>query len=226
VFIHAWWKYDKGEHVSFIGPTNSGKTTLAYQILRRTATPDLPAVVLVMKPRDATVTKFSKAANYRIVHNWPPPPSIWKPGKQAGYVLWPKHTFDLETDDANHQRIFANALQNLYQRGDKIVFGDEVYSLAHELGLSKELVRIWSKGRSMGTGLWAATQKPTHVPLWMYSMPEHLFLAYDPDVRSQKRFSEIGGVDPDLIKDVVKNLPKFHWLYIRRSDRTMCVIGK
>jgi len=59
----------------------------------------------------------------------------------------------------------------------------------------------------------------------MYSQAEHLFLAFTPDRRDQERFSEIGGVDPDLIIDVVKSLPRYHWLYIRRSDRTMAVVG-
>lgn len=224
IFTDRWWEYEEGEHVSFIGPTGSGKTTLGYQLLRKTATVDLPAIVLVMKPRDVTVSKFSKAAKYRIVHTWPPMPSVWQPGKKAGYVLWPKHSFDEDHDDEIHERIFRTAIRDSYRQGKRIIFGDETYSLTRELKLEKSLIRIWSKGRSMGCGLWAATQKPTHVPLWMYSQPEHLFLAHDPDERAQKRFSEIGGVNPDIVKNIVKILPRYHWLYIRRKDRTMCVI--
>jgi hypothetical protein len=93
------------------------------------------------------------------------------------------------------------------------------------MDMKRELVRIWTKGRSIGSGLWAATQRPSLVPLEMYDQAEHLFLAHDPDRRSQDRFGEIGGVDPDMVVWVVQHLPQYHWLYIRRSDRVMCVVG-
>jgi hypothetical protein len=220
------WSYEKGEHVSLIGPTGSGKTTLSYQLLQHTATTENPAVVLVMKPKDFTVKHFSKQAGYRTVPVWPPTPSIWQPGKKPGYVLWPKHSFDPDVDDERHYGIFRHAILDSYRRGNRIIFADEAYSLVNELGLERELITIWSKGRSMNTGLWAATQKPTHVPLWMYSQPEHLFLAYDPDRRARERFSEIGGVDPDLVKSTVMELAKHEWLYIHRAQRAMCVVGK
>src|SRR5438105_612129 len=88
-FLAERWEYKPGEHVSFIGPTGSGKTHFAYQLLRVTATPEMPAIILVMKPRDETAVKFTKAAKYRTVRFWPPGPSIWNPGKKAGYTLWP-----------------------------------------------------------------------------------------------------------------------------------------
>jgi hypothetical protein len=123
-------------------------------------------------------------------------------------------------------RIFKIAMLDSYRKGNRIIFGDEVYGLSKELGLDKELITLWSRGRSMGTGLWAATQKPTHVPLWMYSQAEHLFLHNDPDERARKRFDEIGGVDPHYVRGIVANLEKHEWLYIRRDGPVMCIVGK
>jgi energy-coupling factor transporter ATP-binding protein EcfA2 len=223
-FLHEVWVHNPGEHVSFLGPTGSGKTQLAYELLDVTATEEHPAIVLVMKPKDDTAAKFTKRSKFRIVRSWPPVPSVWNPGKKRGYVLWPAHSFDPDVDDARHERIFRYVIRDSYKKGNRTLFADETYSLTNELHLERELIRVWSKGRSMGTDLWAATQKPTHVPLWMYNQAEHIFLAYDPDVRAQQRFSEIGGVDPDLVKSVVARLPKYHWLYIRRTDRTMCIV--
>lgn len=224
-FLEHRWRYRTGEHVSVLGPTGAGKTHLAHQLLAVTAHVDLPAVVLVMKPRDSTVQRFAREAGYRTVQQWPPAPSIWQPGRKAGYVLWPRHTYDPDIDEERHYRIFRQAVLDSYRKGKRIVFADEAYSLTNELGLSREMITVWSKGRSMGTGLWAATQKPTHVPLWMYSQPEHLFLAYDPDKRARDRFGEIGGVDPDLVRATVTRLGRHEWLYIRREDRAMCVVG-
>lgn len=91
--------------------------------------------------------------------------------------------------------------------------------------MAETLSTVWTKGRSMGCGLWSGTQKPSHVPLHMYNQAGHLFLAYDPDIQARKRFSEIGGVDPKLVLEVTAELDEFEWLYIRRRGRVMCIVG-
>lgn len=217
------WRYAAGQHVSVIAPTGAGKTYLIQGLLDHTATPQLPGVAMVMKPRDATVRDWAKAAGWRTVRTWPP---AWAFGaRPPGYVLWPRHTFDPAKDDPAHWKIFRAAILDSYKRGKRIIFADEAYSLAAELGLGRELVTLWTKGRSMGCGLWAATQKPTHVPRWMYSQAHHLFLGNDPDQAARDRFKEIGGVDPALVKAIVPTLPKWHWLYIRRDGPRLCVIA-
>lgn len=213
-----------GEHLTILGPTGSGKTYLGYQLMDVTTTPEVPGVVLVMKPRDKTVTKWSKTVGYLIVRNWPPTVSPWKPKKPRGWVVWPKHTFVPERDEQILHDVFRRTLLDCYRKGNKFLFGDEVYSLAEELNLDKELITLWSKGRSMECALWVASQKPTHIPLWAYSQAEHLFLAFDPDKRARDRFSEIGGVDPEFVKHTVMRLKKYEWLYIRREDGAMCIV--
>lgn len=193
-------------------------------LLARSVSEDLTGYLTVMKPMDETVTNFlGKHERWRRVLTYPPPPSVAK--KPLGYVVWPHHTKDPVADEVRHEDIFRRMHRELYVKGNAIICDDEAVSLVREMKLGPDLVRIWTKGRSIGTGLWAATQRPALVPLEMYDQAEHLFLAFDPDVRNQDRFAEIGGVDPDLVKSVVARLPKWHWLYIRRSDRTMCVVG-
>jgi hypothetical protein len=186
---------------------------------------ELPGYLTVMKPRDKTVGEFLRTHpdTWKRVITFPPTPSLGK--KPQGYVVWPHHTKDPVGDEARHAEIFRTMHRQLYVRGDCIIADDEAVSLVREMKMGPDLIRIWTKGRSIGCGLWAATQRPAMVPLEMYDQAAHLFLAHDPDKRSQERFSEIGGVDPDLVVAVVKDLPRFHWLYIRRRDRAMCVVG-
>lgn len=224
-FLNRVWRYRSGEHTSLLAPTGGGKTHLANQLLAVTARPDRQAISLVMKPRDTTVRKFAKANGHRVVRSWPQN-DFWRPEKPAGYVLWPRHEFKPEIDDPAHWEIFREAILDSYKTGKRIIFADEVHGLANELRLERELVTVWTRGRSMDCGLWAATQRPWGAPQQMYSQAEHLFLSYSPDKRDHDRYGEIGGVDPQLIARAVRQLPRYWWLYIRREDRVMCVVEK
>lgn len=223
-FLDEVWEYEGGQHTTIIGPTGTGKTFLGFQLLERTARPELPAVVLVMKPRDATVDQWAKGHGYRTVNNWPPQTLDALRKKPDGWILKPDHAFDPDIDTPRHRQIFRRAVLGSYKKGNRIIFADELYSLCEELDLDDELISVWTKGRSMEAGVWGATQRASHVPLWAYSQATHLFLAFDPDKKAQLRFSEISGMDPDLVKAVVFQLKRHQWLYINQEERTMCVI--
>lgn len=225
-FLTEVWSYKAGEHVSFIGPTGSGKTYLALQLLARSAGEDLPGYITVMKARDKTVGDFLRThEGWKRTLTFPPPPVVPGMKKPRGWAVWPHHTNDPEADDIRHAQIFDRMHRQLYVKGDNIIFDDEVVSLVREMDQKKNLTRIWTKGRSIGSGLWGATQRPAMVPLEMYDQAQHLFLGNIKDKRSQDRFGEISGVDPDLVVSVVQRLPQFHWLYIRQESGQMCVIG-
>lgn len=225
-YIAERWDYKPGEHVSFLGSTGNGKTTLALQLLAATATERVPGIVLAMKPKDKTVTDFQKLHGFRRVADWPPTPSLYHV-KPKGYIVWPKTVFKEDIDEAHHADVFRRCLQDSYKRGNRILFADEAYSLAEELGIGKSLITLWTKGRSMGTGLWAATQKPTHVPLWMYSQATHLFLSYDPDKRARDRYREISGTDPKIIEAALWETNEFEWVAVKPAGRqsTICIVG-
>lgn len=235
-FLADVWDYDAGEHLTVLAPSGGGKTQIAFQLLGVTANPKLPATILVMKPRDETVERFAKVHHYRIVRDWPPAQvkivDRYFNGKPSGYVLWPPETGSPDLDDERHERIFRRCLQMMYNAGgkkgkahqDAIIFADETYSLEHELGMTRDLNRLWTKARSLGVGLWAASQRPVFISRWALQA-QHLFLGFDPDRKMQERYGEIGGgIDPDIVRSLVAQLKQFQFLYIHRDDRTMCIV--
>jgi hypothetical protein len=230
-FFDEVFDYHPGDHCTFLAPFGGGKTQIAFEALARAASPELQATIFVMKPKDVTVTKFAATQKLRIIRDWPPPMvSIGRRiigEKTAGYVLWPKDTGDPELDDMRQHAIFKRAIRDMYVKAPKhpnIMFADETYSLEEELGLKVDLRRAWTKGRSVGNGLWAASQRPAFISQWAYQA-QHLFLGHDADERAQKRYSEIGaGNDPDVIRSLINGLQRYEFLYINRDERSMCVI--
>lgn len=208
-WLNRRWDYHRGQHVTLIQPTGGGKTYLAFQLLQHTG---LPATALVMKPKDPEPARWTRVLGYKEVPHWPPPPRWPWQEQPAGYTLWPRQSLtDLDADDALLRGEFGKALLHAYSHGDQIVFADEVGGLC-ELRLQKPLKALWMRGRSMGAGLWAATQKPSGdqggppVPTYLYSAASHLFLGYDPTRANRQRFSEIGGVDGAAVAAAVEQL--------------------
>lgn len=232
-FMRRRWVYKPGQHVSFIAPSQDGKTTLAYQLLMHTAKPTLPAYGIVMKPRDATPALWTRHLGYIETPTWRPPPKVhrWQE-KPAGYTLWPPHTFNVAVDNANMAREAEALLAYAYKHGNCIVFADEIYGLIAELPAPSDksqpdvetlLIAISTRGSAMGCGLWGATQKPGGtqghgMPGFIYSNAHHLFLSKDPDKRSRDRYAEIGGVDSDLLKQLVMKLHRHQFVHISKGD--------
>lgn len=230
-FFNEVFDYKPGEHCTFLAPFGGGKTQIAFEALRVTASPELQATIFVMKPKDSTVEKFGKAYGFETVRDWPPSHATIKGrvfGKKVpGYVLWPKDTGNMDYDEYRQEDVFRRAIQMMYNSAKKkpnIMFADETYSLEKELGLTRELTRAWTKGRSVGNGLWAASQRPANISQYAYQA-QHLFLAFDADKRAQERYVEIGGgVDPEAVKAIISQLARFQFLYISREERSMCII--
>lgn len=227
----GYWHYNAGEHVSFIGPTQTGKTTLAFQLLQKTTSPDLQALVLVMKPKDKVPVRMMEELGYRRVQSWPPVTATkWNPNPPSGWVVWPK-LGDIDNDDVELRKVFYRALAESYSgtarknAKDRIIFADEIVGLTKELKLEKQLKAIWMRGSSMGLGLWAATQRPFDAPLLMYNSANHIFIHKDPDRRNVERLRDMGGVNQDLIIETLASMQRHEFLYIRRSDDTMCIVG-
>lgn len=216
-FLGERFDYQPGEDVSFIEPTQGGKTHLMYQMLDRAMdqNPDLRTVSLMPKSRDPATYKWADRLDLKIVDNWPPP-KTWFSEKPRGYVLWPKHLKGApkEQNRAHLAGIFRKALNDQFERGDSITVADDIYLIAVMMDLNMDCEEFWVAGSAGRAGLWGTLQKPSgtlgggSVSSFIYNSPVHILLGNDPDERNQKRFSEIGGVDPKLVSGIVKSLPR------------------
>ena len=245
-FLTWYFRYQPGEHVSLIEPTQGGKTHLAYQAadVAMTQNPHLRFVSLMPKSRDPATRAWAERLGLEITGTWPPK-KRWLAAKPRGYVLWPPHLKDAppETNRAHLATIFRKCLADQFREGNAITLADDVYNLAVLLGLNQDLEEHWTAGSGGGCGLWSTSQKPSgtvgggSVSSFVYNSPTHLLLGADPDARNRKRFSEIGGVDADVVTQTVMSLQRIRVqtpggiknisekLYIHRGGRSMAIIG-
>jgi len=203
----------QGEHVSCIGPTGCGKSTLQNAVLHRRTF----VTVIVTKPtgQDVTLSRLVREQGYRKTPTWPPPAARY-PDEPRRVLLWPR--FVRPEDVATQQRVIHEALGAIFVDGGWCVSADELWYLCHRLKLGPVLEMFWSQGRSLGLSLVGGTQRPAFVPLMAYDQATHLFLFRDNDETNLRRVAGLGGLSARTIRAAVAALPKHHALYVNTRD--------
>lgn len=205
-FARTW---QQGEHVTILGHTGSGKTTMAYEIL-----PIRDYVlILASKPKDRLITE-SKDRGYHFAKEWPIDFHLYPRN-----VLWPKiaRVEDLRTQQA----VFGRCLHDVYSGGGWTLYMDEVRYLSETLRLRKLLELLWLQGRSNDISLVATSQRPAWIPLEAYQSASHLFMFRESDMRNLQRLREIGGVDRDRLAYDLQRIPKHDCIYVNSRDGEM-----
>lgn len=202
----ARFRWYQGEHVTLVGPTGSGKTTLARAILPKRRT----VLVLAAKPRDPLIGEL-KRDGYHVMKRWSQP--IYEATPKV--IYWPK--INDPADVIGQREGFMQALADCYRRGGVCVYIDELqYVMDREfLGMAPLGKLLWQQGRSLGVSVVGGTQRPAHIPLAAYSQATHLFFWNSNDAADTKRLREIGGrVDPKRLEQSIRSLDGHSVLYV------------
>lgn len=207
------FRWKQGEHVSLIGPTGGGKTTLALELLPRRRF----VTVLATKPADPTLTQL-RAAGYKRIESWPPP---GPPELTPRVLLWPR--FRGRKDMPAQRAAIADALVEMFAGGGWCIFVDELAYLCQMLKLDTDLRLLWQQGRALKLSLVGATQRPAWVPLEMYSQATHLFFWRTTDRADLGRIGGIGGLDPTFIRARVAKLRSHECLYVNTRTGELLV---
>lgn len=233
-------EYQDGQHVTLLGPTQRGKTTLCFEMLQRVISPSRKCTILAGKPpsRDPVMGNAANKLNLRIIEEWPPD---WSPKdkKRNGYVLRPKHNMD--DDDATNQELqrqFSRALRDNYKsKKPVIVVADEGYHVSYDLKLQPKMDSIHMRGAPV-VGLWVLLQRGRFVSYHTYSAPEHMLIGNDPDKSNRRRYAEIGGgIDPHELEEITAQLKTYtvetgpnrkgtisEFLYLPRATNDMYIV--
>lgn len=188
-------KIKYNDRVLLAGKTGSGKTYFARQLLAsvtRLVVIDPKANLDSWRLRDANTWdwwRFDRGASMRIRIL---PPIVDRPGD------WYEQLFE-----------------KLYDIGNMTIYIDEAYAVVPPgARAGKWLSALYTRGRERGIGVWAATQRPTWIPLFLISEADWLIsfrLNLDAD---RQRIAAVAG------NDVLGRVPDEHgfWLYNVNDD--------
>jgi hypothetical protein len=201
----ADFAFEQGEHVTMVGATGSGKTTLAQKII------DYRTYVAVMatKNRDPSLYPVLLAKGYVLTDD-----------PQLDFAETPKAIFRPKLEaptaeaKATQQEAFRAVLVNIFNEGGWCVYGDEIRYLTQNLGLATELETLWLQGRSLGVSMVVSTQRPVSIPVIAFESATHLFLFRATDRANIQRASEFAAADADAIRYTLPRLPRYEVLHI------------
>ena len=193
----------QGQHKLFVGPTQSGKTTLARVMLRMRKY----VVVLGTKPKDASLDKYV-AEGYRRITQWPPRPSDIKPDRDGNVrlILWPE--INAYTDLRRHRDTYARCLADIFTEGGWALGCDEGLWVASRkgLGLDSELADIAYGAASNNVSLHLCIQRPAGLSRVTWSSVSDAYVFHLGVTNDVRELASLGTYTPADATVAIRNL--------------------
>lgn len=207
--MYVSWK--QGEHVALIGPTGTGKSTLAFHILKCRGY----VVAIAVKKRDDTMNLFRRGG-YRLLRSWPPEPHM------THVLFWDKPTSLSDDIGKQHHAIHA-MLNNIYLSGGWCVYLDEAGYLSGTLALHRDIGVLLNQGRSNKLSVVASVTRPhsmvARVPAETLNQCRHIIIFRFSDEREIKACAEIAGISRNTMMSLQNELA----IHEKRNTDFICM---
>lgn len=203
LFIDAW---APGEHLSVIGPTGSGKSFVALDLVQaRASRRDAHVLVLATKRRDQTMTDLG----WPIITEWPP---SWDQRQGRRVILWPP--YGRASEDVSRKRaVFMHALDEVLDEGGWTVYVDEAIYLTEQLKMRPILDEYWNTARSADVTVVAASQGVSWVPRAALTQQQWLIAFRFSDEDTLSDVARVAG-SRARFRDVIADLGEYEFLLV------------
>lgn len=183
------------ERVLIAGKTGSGKTWFAGKLLS-----SIPRLIVV----DPKGTLNDWGLNDPTVRQW----RKLEKGEYNRIRIRPPLTDDIEA-------WYEDLFERIYDLGNVTLYIDEAYAVASPGSRpGRWLSALYTRGRERGIGVWAATQRPMWIPLFLISEADWLVVFRLNLAADRSRIASVAG---DSVLDRVPD-PHGFWLYHVEDD--------
>lgn len=206
--------YHDGHHVTGIGPSGKGKSTLFYQCLQQVISPERRVYSIHGKVagRDPTIPRAAKMLNLRVVSELPNAARLKydKQRKSNGYIILPLQHHLATVKDENELLAdrFGEVIHHCYTTPpDKkvILHVNEAHQTHVDLKLKLECEGPLMRG-APDCSAWHEIQRGRNVSYMCYDSAEHMFIFKDDDADNVRRYSDFGTGDAAEIRALMERL--------------------
>ena len=195
------------KHVFVAGMTGTGKSYLAERYLTGYE------YVVKLDTKDETDERLSEGKSawygleihkdFEIVRNF----------DDLDTVETKKIIFVPSYDDQTEE-VFNKFFRWVFERGNTIVWVDELMSIGTTQKFPRELGRIYQQGRSKGVAVWACTQRPSGIPSIAPANSSYFFVFAMALPQDRQKMRDITGMP-----EMMEMTEGYEFWYYKMGDR-------
>ncbi len=194
------FEWSAGEHVTLIGETGSGKTSLAYGMEGKPGLLDFRryAVALRSKGDDA---KWLGSKRVFTAEPFMRDPKLLK------IELFPRR--------GSEAREFKAAIELVWKQKNQAIYFDEAFHTQKLLKLQPQIEDLMTRGRSLGITVINGLQRPVSVSRFCISQSTHV-ICFSEEGRDAKTVAD--ATSPRML-EAIEQLPRFYFAWFHRHTK-------
>lgn len=193
-------EWEAGQHVLIVGPTGSGKTVAAQDLLllRRYI------VAIATKSKDKSLDGYK---GFIKRSTWPPD------FHEKKILFWRKPK---ALGDFSEQQIgIYGVLADIFKRGGWTVYFDDLIYVTNTLKLKEPVKMFYTQVRSLGVSIVASLQRPFWAPLEAVSQSTYALVFAARDEHDVHRLAEGLSVPYKELLAAIKSLGEYEFVFVR-----------